>query len=100
MVNVFSDGNYEVFKTDDGFIIQNKDMDGFCHTHIKNYKTCIYLINLSKKKKCPNDTPRYLLISLMRINERGEYTNKIEQLLNKERKRCYNNNSIYGYRAC
>ena len=50
---------------------------------------------MSYKKKCPMDLSRYLLISLLRINEDEKYLERIGQILEMERKRdYYNKNKI------
>jgi len=66
-------------------------MDGFAHTHLRNFKTAKYLVELSIYKRLPLDLSNYLLISLQRIND-GEYKAKIEELrVNKRRKTQYYN---------
>jgi hypothetical protein len=90
---MYNDGIFEIIRVANGFIVRNTLMDGFAHTHIKNYKTCLYLIQLSKEKRVPNDLPRYLKISLKRINE-GEFRDKVEEHLQIEKnKQCYFNRS-------
>lgn len=80
----FSKNNYNVYQLDDGYIIQNIYIEGFAHTHVNNYKTCLWLIELSVNKKCPYDIPRYLLISLIRINDDSKYLAKLYEILKKK----------------
>jgi hypothetical protein len=81
---MYDDGIFVIIRVANGFIVRNNMMSGFAHTHIKNYKTCLYLIQLSKEQRVPNDLPRYLKISLLRINE-GEFRNKVEEHLQIEK---------------
>lgn len=90
---MYDDGIFIIIRVHNGYIVQNTRMSGFAHTHIKNYKTCLYLIQLSKQKRVPNDLPRYLKISLKRIND-GEFRDKVDEHLNIDRDRqCYFNRS-------
>lgn len=80
--------NFIIFKSEnDGYIIQNLDIDNFAHSHIENYKTCQWMIELSLKKKCPYDIPKYLVISLIRLNNDEEYLRKLNEILNKKNKK-------------
>lgn len=47
---VYNDGVFTINHTDDGFLVHNTSMDGFCHTHIKNYGTALRVVELSHKK--------------------------------------------------
>lgn len=91
MTKLYEDTIFSIYHTSDGYLLQNHTLEGFAHTHLKNYGTALKLIELSKKGKCPLDLPRYLVISLYRINREGRYRNKIEQVLSmKERVQYYN----------
>ncbi len=81
---VHRDGIFEIIRVKNGYIVRNNAIKGFAHTHLKNYKTCLYVIQLSKEQRIPNDLPRYLKISLMRIND-GEFHDKIEEHLHIEK---------------
>lgn len=59
-------------------------MDNFAHSHIKNYKSCLWLIDLSIKKKCPYDIPKYFVVSLIRINNDKKYLNLLNNILKKK----------------
>lgn len=87
----YNDGTFEIIRVTDGYIVKNNAMKGFAHTHLKNYKTCLYLIQLSKEQRVPNDLPRYLKISLKRIND-GEFRERIDRMLqlNKTKQRYFN----------
>ena len=83
---------FVLFEADDGYVLQNVEMDDFAHTHLESWKMAMKLISYSMQKKVPHDLSRYLLISLLRINDDEEYCRKIEDLLdNKKRKDMYFN---------
>jgi len=87
MNQIYQRGKYKVYRVEDGFIIHNSDKefkDG--HTHMKSMKCCRYLIQLSLEKRVPYNLSRYLLISLIRINE-GEYTEKAQAVLDSKKKK-------------
>lgn len=95
MTELYSDNTFTIFHTNDGYLLQNRSLPGFAHTHLKNYSTAKKLIEMSYKKKCPMDLSKYLLISLLRINEDEKYLERIGQILEMERKRdYYNKNKI------
>jgi hypothetical protein len=101
MNQIYSDKRFKVYHFKDEYILHNYRLAGFRHTHIRNYNTCMYLIRLSKKKKCPNDISNYLLESLLRINDDEEYCNRISNLLNyrkRKKKEQYRNNKNYDYK--
>jgi hypothetical protein len=66
-------------------------MVDFAHTHIRNFNTAKYLIELSINKKSPYDLPKYLIISLIRINKDMEYIKKLKEVLAKGKKSMYYN---------
>ncbi len=91
---VFSEKKYIIFKSHDGYIVMNKDMEGFAHTHIENERTARWIVSLSNTKKLPRDMKRYLLISLLRVNDDETYCRKIGELIeNKRKKQTYINRS-------
>ena len=95
MNQVYQNSNYIIFKTDCEYIVQNINRKDFCHSHIKNYKTCIWVIDLLLKKRCPYNIPKYLLISLIRLTDDEIYKNKLEHILEKKnnpKKIYYNSN--------
>lgn len=98
MTAVYTDGEFTINKTDDGFLVHNTSLEGFCHTHIKNYGTALRVVELAKKKKCPFSFPRYLMIGLYRISGDEVYKEKIEQLLSVKKKDTYVNRSYGGRR--
>ena len=91
MNKLYQDNTFYIFHTNDGYLLQNHTIDGFAHTHLKNYGTALKLIELSNKKKCPLDLPRYLLISLYRINSDEWYLRKIGEVLSIRKEGTYYN---------
>lgn len=74
--------NYKIYSAGNEFIIHNSNKpfnDG--HSHVKNFKTCVYLINLSIHKSIPHHLNTYFLVSLLRISDDKEYQRKIQELL-------------------
>lgn len=90
--------NFIIYKTNDGYIVHNVDMDGFAHSHIKNFNTCSRIIDLSINKKCPLDIPKYLLISLIRVNNDEKFINNLQCLLDNKKNKKYYYNSNKGMR--
>jgi len=81
MNQVYKRKSYIIFRVRDGYIIHNKTKQ-FCkgHTHITNFDTAKYLINLSIKKTVPKHLSSYLLESLIRISNDDAYSQYIKEL--------------------
>lgn len=80
MVVVYKKRNFTMYSYDDGYIIRNmnKDFD-IGHTHIKNYKTAKYIINMALYKKIPKEqVSDYIIESIERISIDKKYINKLE----------------------
>lgn len=75
---------YKIYHSDDGYIVHNTSMLNFAHTHVKNYRTSIWLVDLSLRKKSPYNISRYLLESLIRINSDDKYVRKLNEILDKK----------------
>lgn len=90
---VYQKKSYKVYSTKDKneFVVHNSDMVDFAHTHIRNFNTAKYLIELSINKKIPYDLPKYLVISLIRINQDMGYITKLKEVLAKSKKDMYYN---------
>ena len=87
-------GPFVIYQSADGVILCNNEIEGFAHTHLDNLRTAEWLTSLSLCNKLPRDIPRYLLISLIRVNKDGLYREKAEELLkNKKKKERYINHS-------
>lgn len=79
--------NYKIyFFENGGYIIHNtKGEFSQHHTHINNYNTAKYLINLSLHNTIPYHLSNYLLESLIRISLDKEYKKKLKEILNKQK---------------
>lgn len=62
-------------------------MSEFSHTHIKNFDSAKWIIDLSINKKCPFNIPKYFLISLIRINNDEMYLIRLKEILSKKNTR-------------
>lgn len=92
MNQVYQRKQFKVYHADDCYILHNTDMDGFTHTHLDSMKQCKLLIQLSIEKRIPHDLSKYLLVSLIRVNNDEVYLRKINDLIeNKRRKPDYYN---------
>lgn len=95
MNRVYRKKNFNLYDMGDGYIIHNMNKpfpDG--HSHIKNYKTAIYLIDLALNKSIPHHLNVYFLVTLKRISTDSNYISRIDDLLiakqSKEFNRYYN----------
>ena len=104
MIRVYRKKNYNIYSCGDEYIVHNMDMkfeDG--HTHIKNFKTAKFIIDLAIHKSTPYHLNSYLLKSLIRISTDEDYKNKIQQLIDikasKTKMNYYNrgNNKVKKY---
>lgn len=86
---VYKKEQFNVYLMNNEYLVQNINMNNFAHTHIKNLKSCKWIIDLSLKKKVSNDINRYFLISLLRINDDKDYLKKINDLLKNKKKKEY-----------
>ena len=102
MKEIHKQNNYIIYETDDGYLIQNSDMDNFAHTHIHNYETCLWIISLLENKKCPYDIPKYLLISLIRLTDDEIYLYKLNCILVKKngKQKYHNKNANFSKNRC
>ena len=82
MNRVYRKKNYNIYSFENEYIVHNMDIkfeNG--HSHIKNFKTAKFIIDLAIHKSIPHHLNSYLLESLIRISDDQEYKNKIQQLL-------------------
>lgn len=98
MKKLLSKGDYDIYQVDDGYVVHNRRMEGFAHSHIKNYKTATWIVDLSIKHKLPQNLPKYLVISLLRINDNEKYLININALLEKRNRKKIYYNSQKGIR--
>ena len=82
MNQIYSKENFVIIRADAEFIVINKDKqfkDG--HTHIRNFKTAKYLIDMVIHKRIPYHLPMYLLVSLRRLSADDNYIQKLQRLI-------------------
>ena len=93
MRRIYKKQNYVIYETEkSGYIVQNVSIDGFAHSHIENFNTAKWLIDLSIYRQIPHHITRYLAIRLLRINNDEKYVKKIQELIdNKKNKQKYYN---------
>ena len=87
MNTIYRKHNYNIYGAgNDEFIVHNtrKSFQDH-HTHIRNFNTAKYLIDLSLHKTLPKRLPEYLLISLIRLSDDEQYTSKLLNLLEREK---------------
>lgn len=89
MNRIYRKANYNIYAfSDGGYIVHNMNLPfEKGHTHIRNYHTAKFLIDLSYHRSIPNKRlNKYLLESLIRISDSKEYKNKIYRILSKTKK--------------
>ena len=90
MNNIYTKDEFVIASMDNEFIVINKKKRfKYGHTHIRNFKTAKYLIDMVIHKRIPYHLPTYLLVSLKRLSDDEVYAHKIDLLLeNKKNRRC------------
>lgn len=81
---VYSKKNFNIYQIDrNSFIVHNthkKFEDG--HSHINNYKTAKYIVNLACYRSIPSHhLSKYLIESLIRISEHNSYKDELKKML-------------------
>ena len=84
---------FSIYRSSDGYIVQNEGMEDFAHTHLEGLPQARKVVKLSMAKKVPLDLPQYLLISLKRVNDDDLYIEKITQVLANKKKKFYFNSN-------
>ena len=82
MVRVYKKANFNVYTDYNGDYIIHNIHKPFAtgHTHIKEFSTAEYLINLAHHRSLPNRNLRYFIDSLIRISDDEKYVNKLMDL--------------------
>lgn len=86
MTQIYAKENFIIIRADAEFIVINKDKpfkEG--HTHIRNFKTAKYLIDMVIHQRIPYHLPIYLLISLQRLSADDTYVKRIQGLIENKR---------------
>ena len=87
MVRIYKKKYFNLYSNQEAYIIHNTHK-GFQkgHTHINNYNTAKFLINLALYKTVPDkNMSKYLYQSLIRISSDQTYINKISKRMNRVR---------------
>ena len=103
MVTIYKKKNFKIYDCGKNeYIIHNTSLDfKDHHTHVKNFNTCKFLIDLCIHKTVPNHLSDYLIISLMRLSSDSNYKFKLESLLNNEKRgKIYAKKSNKSSRSC
>lgn len=84
MNTIYCKKNYKIYKIKNGaFIVHNTKKDFKTgHTHINNYNTAKYIIDMSIHNLIPNrHLSKYLLGSIIRISDDESYIEKIKEIM-------------------
>ena len=83
---IYAKKNFAIIDMDEGYIVINKDKEfKQGHTHITNFNTAKYLIDMVLYSRMPYHLPIYLLISLQRLSADENYRDKIGELIKNKR---------------
>lgn len=83
---IYTKKNFAIIDMDEGYIVINKDKEfKQGHTHITNFNTAKYLIDMVLYSRMPYHLPIYLLISLQRLSADENYRDKIGELIKNKR---------------
>ena len=102
MNKIYEKGQFIILDGDSQYILMNKHK-GFDigHTHLKNYKTALWLIKLAEHRSIPHHISLYLLESLIRVSEDEIYVRHLKELQESKRNRTrenYYNKGNFQYR--
>lgn len=81
---IYSNKGYNIYRLKPGAFIVHNTRKPFesGHTHINNYNTAKYVIDMSCNKLIPKKhLSRYLIQSIIRISDDKDYIDKIQKLL-------------------
>lgn len=90
MVMIYKKKQFKVYaecKSDEVIIHNSNKPFDKGHTHIRNFKTAKYLIDLSIHKSIPNHPIRYFITSLIRLTDDKVYKEALIRELHKLKKR-------------
>lgn len=102
MNKIYEKGQFIILEGDTQYILFNKHK-GFDngHTHLKNYKTALWLIKLAEHRSMPHHISLYLLESLIRVSEDEIYVRHLKELQESKRNRAreiYYNKGNFQYK--
>ena len=86
---IYKKKNYKIYDVGKEYIIHNSSLDfSQHHTHINNYNTCKFIIDLCIHKSIPKKhLSDYLLVSIIRLTDDNNYKHQIENLLKQNKKK-------------
>lgn len=95
---VYSKRQYYVYKIhQNAFIVHNTSKEfKYGHTHISNYNTAKYILNLSLYQTVPKHLSQYLIVSVIRISTDLEYILQMKELLKNNNAQNLYINKLYG----
>ena len=80
MVLLYKKREFRIYGNHNEYIIHNSKKEfSEGHTHVNNYKTAKWLIDLAIHKSIPNRKKRYFLESLIRISTDNTYRNSLKR---------------------
>lgn len=90
---IYKKKNFKIYDVGKEYIVHNMKLPFETgHTHINNFHTCKYIIDLCIHKTIPHHLSDYLLYSIIRITEDKQYKSQIKKILNQS-----NNKKHYNY---
>lgn len=85
---IYRKKNFKIYDAGKEYIIHNTKLDFHNHhSHINNFHTCKFIIDLCIHKTVPYHLSDYLLISIIRLTEDKNYKRKIEFKLEENKKK-------------
>lgn len=85
---IYKKKNFKIYDAGREFIIHNTNLDFHNHhTHINNFHTCKFIIDLCIHKTVPNHLSNYLLESIIRLSNDNLYKRKIEEKIKENDKK-------------
>lgn len=83
MIVIYKKKNFKIYDAKTNYIVHNTKLEfKNHHTHVKNFHTCKYLIDMSIHESIPEKhLSDYLLVSLIRLSNNPDYIKKLNQIL-------------------
>ncbi len=97
MVVIYKKKNFKIYDAGTNYIVHNTRLNfKEHHTHIKNFHTCKFLIDMSIHESIPEKhLSDYLLVSLIRLSNNKVYINKLNHILDDNKERHKQNRKRY-----
>ena len=92
-VTIYRKKQYRIYSSHKGaYIVHNSDLEfSEHHTHINNYNTAKFIIDLCIHKTIPHHLSDYLLVSILRLSNDRKYKMMIERKLEQNKSKKGNN---------